>query len=171
MSMSIFKFKKPTTDIKIYIMDDEEYYLNLEKVSLVKYGFNDIKIFSTAEDCILEIEKDEPDCVILDYLMKDGLNGEEVLKIIDKKYPNIYVLVISGQEDINIAANIVKTGAYEYIVKNKMTFFNLNDTLQKIKESKIEEEKLKIKKYIYLLLNSILWIVGISVIVYLFNKI
>ena len=35
-------------------------------------------------------------------------------------------MIIGGQEDIGIATQIVKDGAYEYLVKNKMTFFNLN---------------------------------------------
>ena len=158
--------KKDNTDIKIYIVDDEEYYLNLEKVSLEKYGFKNIKIFTTAEKCLLEIEKEEPDCVIIDYLLQYGMNGDEFLKIITKKYPDIYVLVLSGQEDISIATQIVKDGAYEYLVKNKLTFFNLNDSLNKIKEILKIEEKTKNRTNIYIGLIIITWILGF---VLLFN--
>jgi len=168
------KFKKNKTeldDIKIYIMDDEEYYLNLVKISISKYGFNDIKIFTSGEECLLEIENEKPDCVILDYLMVDGLNGDEVMKLINKNNPDIYILVISGQEDINVAANIIKNGAYEYVVKNKMTIFNLNDTLQKIKIIRGSEKKSKNKKYSYLILNILVWVIGVSIIIYLSNKI
>lgn len=156
-----FSNKKNNVDIKIYIVDDEEYYLNLEKISLDKYGFKDIKIFTTAEKCLLEIEKEEPDCVIIDYLLHDGMNGDDFLKIVTKKYPDIYVLVLSGQEDINIATQIVKDGAYEYLVKNKMTFFNLNDSLNKIKEILKIEEKTKNRTRIYFGLIILTWILGV----------
>ena len=159
--------KKPknNTDMKIYIVDDEEYYLNLEKVSLNKYGYKDIKIFTTAEKCLLEIEKEEPDCVIIDYLLQDGMRGDEFLRIVTKKYPDIYVLVLSGQEDINIATQIIKDGAYEYLVKDKLTFFNLNDSLIKIKEILKIEEKTKIRTRIYIGLIILTWILGFVILV------
>lgn len=156
-----FSNKKINKDIKIYIVDDEEYYLNLEKVSLDKYGFKDIKIFNTAEKCLLEIEKEEPDCVIIDYLLQGGMNGDDFLKIVTKKHPDIYVLVLSGQEDISIATQIIKDGAYEYLVKNKMTFFNLNDSLNKIKEILKIEEKTKNRTRIYFGLIILTWILGV----------
>ena len=149
-------------NIKIYIVDDEEYYLNLEKVNLNKYGFKDVKIFSSAEECLLQIENEEPDCVIIDYLLKDGMNGDDFLKIVDKEYPNIYVLVLSGQEDVEIATNIIKGGAYEYVVKNKMTFFNLNESLNKIKQIKRIELKRKNKTLLYVLLIVLIWVLGFT---------
>lgn len=151
---------KNNTDIKIFIVDDEEYYLNLEKINLNKYGFKDIVIFNTAEECLEQIEIEEPDCVIIDYLLKDGMNGDEFLKIVNEEYPNIYVLVLSGQEDINIATQIIKDGAYEYVVKNKMTYFNLNDTLNKIKEIKNTEIITRKKRYLYLGLILLTWVIG-----------
>lgn len=161
---------KKDIDIKIYIVDDEEYYLNLEKISLAKYKFNDIKIFNNGEECLEAIEEDEPDCVILDYVIKTGMNGDEILKIIKEKYPDILVLVLSGQENIEVATNIIKIGAYDYIVKNKMTFFNLNSSLSKIKE--IKSKSIQIKKYnIYYILSIIvLWLFGIFSIFFLIKQ-
>jgi polysaccharide export outer membrane protein len=147
-------------DIKIYIVDDEEYYLNLEKISLAKYKFNDISIFNSGEDCLIAIENEQPDCVILDYVIKTGMNGDEILKIINDKFPDILVLVLSGQENIEVATNIIKNGAYDYIVKNKMTFFNLNSTLSKIKEIKINNLKLKKYNIYYILTIIATWIFG-----------
>lgn len=166
---TLFKKKlnnKNNIDIKIFIVDDEDYYLNLVKVNLNKYGYKDIKIFTSAENCLLEIEKEEPDCLIIDYLLNYGMNGDEFLKIIKQKHPDIYVLVLSGQEDINIATQIIKDGAYEYVVKNKMTFFNLNESLNKIKEILKTKNKTKNKTILYICLILLTWIIGI---VLLFN--
>ena len=45
--------------------------------------------------CLLEIEKIVPDCVILDYLMSDGLNGDEILIKIKEKHPEINVIILT----------------------------------------------------------------------------
>ena len=129
---------------------------NKEKSELI----NDIKIFTTGEDCLLEIEKEIPDCVILDFLIKDGTNGDDILKFIKDKHPYIDVIILSGQEDITIATDIIKNGAFDYIVKNKMTFFNLNCTLKNIKDKIFYKHKIKKSKRIYLLLIILVYVIG-----------
>lgn len=160
--MSIFSKKNKIDDIKIYIVDDEEYYLNLIKVSLNKFGYNDITIFTSGEDCLSQIKIEEPNCVILDFLIKGSdFNGDNVLSLIKYKYPNIDVIILSGQEDITIATDMIKNGAYDYIVKNKMTFFNLNSNIESIKDKKIYESKLISGKQKFIFITVLVWVIGI----------
>jgi len=157
--------KKPSNrSIKIYTVDDEEYYLNLVKVNLEKLGYHDIKTFSTGESCLLEIVKEKPDCVILDYLIKEGMNGDEVLKRLKLNFPNVEVIILSGQEDVEIATNIIRQGATDYVVKNKMSFFNIGNTLKKITQlvnsSEYNKWLIRRNKLIVILLIILVWVFG-----------
>lgn len=164
----IFKIPKDR-DLKISVVDDEEYYLNLIKVNLNKMGYKDVKIFDDVEDFLLSILSDKPDCVILDYILKDDMNGRDVLNNIKKIDDNIEVIMLSGQEDIEIATSIIKNGASDYVVKNKMSFFNIGNTLSKLNKFINTNEKSKWKsrriKTLYIILIFIVWIIG-SVILY-----
>lgn len=163
--------KKPIErSLKIYTVDDEEYYMELIKVNLEKLGYTDIKTFSNGEECLLEIVQDKPDCVILDYVIKEGLNGDEILKRIKLNYPEIEVIILSGQEDVEAATNIIREGANDYVVKNKMSFFNIGNTLNNINQLVNSNELSKWKsrriKLLFLLLNIVVWTAG-SVFLYI----
>lgn len=157
-------YKSVSDKLKIYIVDDEEYYLNLVKVNLINMGYNDIKIFNTGEECLLEIIKEKPNCIILDYLFQDGLNGDKILKQIKSKYPEIDVIILSGQEDVSIASNIIRDGATDYIVKNKMTFFNLSTSLSKLNDimnvNKNNKNRTIRIKFHYLMALLLVWVIG-----------
>lgn len=171
--MSIIKKDKSikTEHIKIYVVDDEEYYLNLTKINLNKFGYTDVTIFTSGEDCLIKIEEEKPTCIILDYLIKNGTNGDGILNIITQKYPYIDVIILSGQEDVTIATDMMKNGAYDYIVKDKMTFFNLTNTLNSILSKKTYDHKLNKSKNRYKFIIISIWIIGItSFIFYFFNK-
>jgi len=158
-------FKKPSyRKLKIYTVDDEEYYMNLVKANLEKLGYSNIKIFFKGEDCLLEIVKDKPDVVILDYLINQGMNGDEILNKIKSEYKDIEVIILSGQEDVEIASNIIRHGASDYVVKNTLSFFNIGNTLKKIQEIVNSKElsiwKNRKTKLIYLILLLCTWIIG-----------
>jgi len=160
--MSIKKYNHINTkDIKLYIVDDEEYYLNLIKVNLNNIGYNDVNIFTSGEECLIEIEKNKPTCVILDFLIKDGMNGDGILKYIRTNYPKIDVIILSGQEDVTVATDIMKNGAYDYIVKDKMTFFNLNNSLDSILDKNNYEKDIKKGKSKYIFLIILVWVIGL----------
>lgn len=155
-------------NIKIYVIDDEEYYLNLTKVNLNKFGYTDVSIFTSGEECLIKIEEEIPTCIILDYLIKNGTNGDGILNIIKNRYPEIDVIILSGQEDVTIATDMMRNGAYDYIVKDKMTFFNLINTLNSILDKKIYDKKLKKGKNKYIISIILVWVFGILSFLYYF---
>lgn len=157
--------KKPSNrPLKIFTVDDEEYYMELVKANLDKLGYHEVKAFSNGEDCLLEMITNKPDVVILDYVIKEGMNGDEVLKRIKLNHPDVEVIILSGQEDVDIATNIIRQGATDYVVKNKMSFFNIGNTLSKITEIVNSKEmnvwKTRRIKLLYVLLIIAVWIFG-----------
>lgn len=158
-------FKKPSERmLKIYTVDDEEYYMNLVKANLEKMGYIDIKTFTNGEECLIEVVKETPDCIILDYLIKEGMNGDEILKRLKLNYPDVEVIILSGQEDVEVATNIIRQGATDYVVKNKMSFFNIGNTLNKINQLVNSKELSKWKtrriKLLYIILILLVWVAG-----------
>lgn len=160
---------KPHRKLNLYVVDDVIYYAKLACVKLEEDGYKNIKMFTNGEDVVTELRKESPDCIVLDHILsKDGLNGNDVLKFVIINNPSVNVIILSGQEDVEIAANMIKMGAYDYIIKNDMAFFNLKNTLNRLEDSINEKENSKsrdkIIKFLYLLLIILLWIIAIVLI-------
>jgi DNA-binding NtrC family response regulator len=89
--------------------------------------------FTSAKEIIANLHL-QPDVITLDYSLPD-MNGDEVLKRIKTEIPNTAVVVISGQENISTAINLLKKGAYEYIVKDEETKERLWNTINNIRKN------------------------------------
>lgn len=115
----------------IFIVDDQPLFANILKEEL-QNNSNTIYTFSSGEECLANMQKN-PTVVILDYELDDGskmkMNGIEVLKKIKSVNPQIEVLMLSGHEDVNVATNSIKSGAYDYVVKNESAFVNTKNKM------------------------------------------
>lgn len=100
----------------IFVVDDDKFAHHLLNSILRKFSFRNVEHFFSGEDCLENIEK-APDIILLDFEM-DGINGLETLNRIKKHFPDIKVLMISGQENINVAVKAIKSGAEDYFIKD-----------------------------------------------------
>lgn len=101
--------------LKIFIVDDEILYLNIFEQYIRNLGYTNITTFQDGVECINNLNEN-PDVVFLDYNM-EPLTGYEILKKIKRHNPNIYVVMISGQNEIKPAIDSLKYGAFDYIEK------------------------------------------------------
>ena len=101
----------------IHVVEDNEYYNKLLVHTLSLNPDYEIRSFYTAKD-FLNALHEQPNVVTLDYRLPDQ-SGKEVLEKIKKSYPDIEVIMISDQEDIEVAVELLKAGAYDYIVKSE----------------------------------------------------
>ena len=69
----------------------------------------------------------EIDIVLLDIFLTDG-RGNDILPNIKKKYPDCEVIITTTLEISEIAVDVLKKGAYQYISK----VFSLSDLMQQI---------------------------------------
>ncbi|MFW6242957.1 MAG: response regulator, partial [bacterium] len=144
------------------------FYASLVKANLEKEGYENITLFYSGEVLLETLSNDSNyvDVIVLDYkLSNDGLNGDDVLNKLMVEYPDIKVLILSGQENLEVAAKVMKLGAYDYIVKNDMSFFNLLNKLTVLEDSINEKEKNnwldKRIKFLYILLIVLIWVLGV----------
>jgi DNA-binding NtrC family response regulator len=114
---------KNQNKFKFFIVDDDVFCANIYEQFLKDIGHNDITYYNNGNDCLNNLDKN-PDIIILDHNMV-GITGFEVLKKIKRYNPNIYVVMISGQENIKTAVDALKYGAFDYLVKDN----NVNDKI------------------------------------------
>lgn len=114
----------------IFIVEDNKIYSKLIENYLEKKGFKNLKIFSSGEECLKNIDQ-KPLIIVQDYLL-DGLNGIEVLKRAKNINPEIEFIFLSAQDSMEVAVNTMRYGAFDYIVKDEVTFDKLIDKISKI---------------------------------------
>ena len=100
----------------IFVVEDDSWYADLLEYNLKLNPDYVVEKFTNAEDCIKNLYK-LPIAITLDFSLP-GCTGGEALERIKKSNPSIPVIMISGQEDITTAIDLLKVGAYDYIVKN-----------------------------------------------------
>jgi len=126
-----------TTDkIKVFLVDDDKLFVNALKHSLAKEKKDiEVKSFRTGEECIKNLN-DSPSLVILDYNLNSihpkAMNGMQVLRRIKHMLPDAEVIMLSSQNNINIAMNTIRNGAYDYITKSENSFIEIKNTVAHI---------------------------------------
>lgn len=110
---------KTNTPTRLFIVEDNFLCSYILDNILKEYGNFQITTFATAEESIKLLDND-PDVIILDYNLDNGMNGLEAFKIIQGRKPQIPVIVFSSQTDVKITADLVKIGVFDYIEKKDM---------------------------------------------------
>jgi two-component system response regulator AtoC len=129
---------------KIFIVEDDTWYGSMLEHYLSLNPEYEVKRFESPRDFFSQLHE-VPDVVTLDYSLPD-CDGSEVLKKIKEQNPDIRVIIISGQEDVATAINLLKNGAFDYIVKDDDTKDRLWNSilhLREISNLKQEVESLK----------------------------
>jgi DNA-binding NtrC family response regulator len=105
--------------VKIFAVEDDPVYTKFIAYVLGLNPEFDVQYFETGQACLNELHQ-LPEIITLDYSLPD-IGGEEVLKQIKANDPNAHVIILSGQEDISTAIDLLKLGAYDYITKDEET--------------------------------------------------
>jgi DNA-binding NtrC family response regulator len=99
----------------ILIIDDEQPILDLLKVFVEDNGYN-AKTAASAEKGLAMIHNSQFDMLLLDIHLPDG-NGLSILQKVHPLYPQLPIIMITGNDDIEIAEECLKHGAVDYIAK------------------------------------------------------
>lgn len=121
---------KSISQLKAFIVDDDPFSTELYKKHLTDNGFTSVVCFDNGQDCLNQLTQ-EPSIIFLDYQMQP-LNGLEVLKKIKRFDPDIFIVLISAQLDMQVAINALKYGAFDYIIKGQNDLQMMDHVLEKI---------------------------------------
>ncbi|WP_025142260.1 sigma-54-dependent transcriptional regulator [Pedobacter jeongneungensis] len=100
---------------KILIIDDEINIGLLLSKFLTKNGF-EVSNTTTGASAVEMLSNEKFDLILCDYRL-DDTDGREILKHVKENHPATGVIIITGYSDIRLAVELIKLGAYDYIVK------------------------------------------------------
>jgi len=101
--------------MKIMLVDDEERFLSTTQKLLTKKGIDAVTAASGAEALETLMHK-YIHVVILDVKMP-GMDGNEVLKEIKRRFPLVEVIMLTGHATVESAIDGLKSGATDYLMK------------------------------------------------------
>jgi two-component system OmpR family response regulator len=123
--------------LSIYIVEDNEVFKLALKAD-IEATFKDrcdlkIKSFSTGEACMEKFKLENPQVVILDYHLDtknpDAADGIKVLDWIKEVNPDTNVIMLTGDDNMDIALKSFHHHASDYVVKTETKFQKINYSL------------------------------------------
>lgn len=121
----------------IFLVDDEPIQNEMLKDYLSERFLYGIKVFDNGEEALKHMDLN-PEIIVLDYHLNshktDAKNGVEILKAIKEQYPENQVIMLSGQDKLEVAVDSMKYGAYDYVVKGETAFSRIENTINNVSE-------------------------------------
>lgn len=128
----------------IYIVEDDPWYGEILEYHLSLNPDYKVTRFESGKDCLAKMHL-KPDLVTIDFSLPD-ITGDELFKRIREASPHVPVIVISSQEEVTVAVNLLKMGVSDYLVKDEATKDLLWNSIIRIRETqslKKEVEQLR----------------------------
>lgn len=119
--------------LKIFLVEDDPFFGEALKYHLKLNPDFELYLFKTGMECISNLYQ-KPDIICLDFGLPD-MTGDKLLQRIQEINNKIPIIIISGQEEIEVAVNFLKSGAKDYIIKNEQTKDILWNSINKIREN------------------------------------
>jgi len=124
---------------KIFVVEDDPIYSKVLAYHLSQNSDYDVETFESGKHLLTNLYKN-PDLITLDYSLPD-MSGLEILTKIQEFNSGLPVIIISGQSDIQTAVNLLKEGAYDYIIKDNEAKNRLWNTVKNVREhNKLKKE-------------------------------
>ncbi len=123
-----------TDAIDVAVIDDDPLFSLMLQDYLLSDQLN-AELFRNGPDFLKTYKPLDPRKIILDYEFDEGPDGLSVLKKIKAINPMASVIVVSGQDDLEKAVDILRKGATDYFLKTNTTVFaNILCSLKKLRE-------------------------------------
>lgn len=128
---------------RILVVDDEKIILELTSMILRARGF-EVLTAENGEAGMALIEEQRPAVVLLDYMMP-YMDGLTALRKIREGFPETYVIMFTGKGSEEIAVELMKAGASDYILKpfNNQDLIDRLETVLRIRKIELNNRELR----------------------------
>ena len=130
---------KALSQIRIFIIDDDKFYLTYIEQLLKKRNFQNVFVFESGRECLQKMVN-PPDIVVLDYHLADEV-GVDVMKSLRAIYPDLPIIFLTSQKSIDVVVDIMKKGANDCIKKGDSDIYQLVSSIVFIFENINNEKK------------------------------
>jgi DNA-binding NtrC family response regulator len=117
----------------VFVVEDNDWYNRLLVHHLAMNPEFRVRSFFNGSDLLGSLHE-RPDVITLDYRLPD-MKGSDLLKKIMDFDDAIEVIIISEQDDIQTAVDLLREGAFDYLVKNEEIGGRLQNTISKIRKN------------------------------------
>lgn len=136
---------KNQNKIQLFLVDDDALFLRSLEIEFQQHTDFVIETYATGELCIENLSHN-PDVIILDYILdsleKKAMNGIETLDKIKAVNPDIPVVILSCQDNIEVAVDCMHHKAFDYVRKSETAFLRLQKIITTIYQYKKLEKEL-----------------------------
>ncbi len=127
--------------IKVLIVDDD----NLVRKGLMsilpweEYNMEVVGEAKNGEKALEFIASHQVDLLLTDLAMP-VMTGMELMRIVRKQYPHIFVVVLTLHQDFEYIQECLRLGAIDYIAKVEMEQDNFQEVMMRVKARILEEQ-------------------------------
>jgi len=104
---------------RVMIMDDEDNIRKVLRLTLTKAGYDVVEARHGGEG--IEAIGSDDNAFMLDVIISDirmpKINGLEAIPFFQQQYPSVPIIVVTGYPDQQMAVDLLKQGAFDYLVK------------------------------------------------------
>ena len=100
----------------ILVVDDEVAVLESTELLLFTLGLRNVVLCADGTQVIDLLAEHDPQLIVLDLVMPD-ISGQEILERLTLTRPDIPVVVVTGTNDLTVAVQCMKLGAYDFVLK------------------------------------------------------
>jgi two-component system, OmpR family, response regulator len=148
----------------MFVIDDDPVQTEMISDYLKERYVFDLKTYENGEDAMSDVRNLKPEIIVLDYHLNSSnpkaKNGIEVLKEIKSVSPETKVVMFSAQDNIDIAMESMRNGAYDYIIKGETAFNKMENSINRLGEMHKLEAITKAQRRTIIFLS-----VGIAIII------
>ena len=113
----------------VLVVDDDSSIRWVMGRALNNAGYQ-VKSCDSVDDAQWEIQKQAPDVIVSDLNMPGG-NGMHLLNWVGREYPELPVIIMTADSDLDTAIATHETGAFDYLAKP----FDLNRSVEVIERA------------------------------------
>jgi len=130
----------------LLIVDDEKVILDLTSIILRNRGYH-VQTAADAATALGIISSFQPELVLLDYMMP-GMDGLTALREIRRRFPETYVIMFTGKGSEEIAVELMKAGASDYVLKpfNNQALVDRIENVLRIRDVELANRRLLIER-------------------------
>ena len=119
--------------LTIFIVEDDPWYGQLLHYHLSLNPEDTVHLWTSGQECLDNMHL-RPDVVTIDFSLPDT-SGDKLLGKLRQRWPEVPVIIISAQNKIAMAVQLLKAGATDYLVKDDNTKDLLWNAIQRLRET------------------------------------
>ena len=123
----------------ILLVDDEPAWLETLSLSLEWAGITNILTCQDSRGVMEIVGRGDVGLILLDLTMPH-LGGEELLALIGERHPEVATIIISGMNQVELAVQCMKLGAFDYFVKTAEEDRLVNGVMRAIRMQELQRE-------------------------------